>query len=323
MNPSEFRLFVKLYRQQHTKAWRLKNNNPAFKMLYPFAIEETYAKEISAYQQKIVDLAISRLSVVIPKLYRKDVLKEDADTDELEQILNELEQHLAVVYGTTYVSSGALGLVLEHVAEKIFGFENLQYLKITKVVAGMPLSMSGAPWWPAMKANWEATNYNLIKSLSKEYITKLNSTLLTGFQSGWSQSEMVEAIQTLSDKITTTRANLIARDQIGKLTSFIAEAQDLSYGSDGYIWQTARDEKVRGNPLGKYPKAIPSHWQIDYVICRWSNSTIYSEDGQKWMPRTGLMPLEHPGRPVACRCQASPYFLPFLSEIDRELEEAE
>jgi uncharacterized protein with gpF-like domain len=290
-------------------------------MLYPFAKEETYAKDISAYQQKIVDLAISRLSVVIPKLYRKDDLREDADTDELEQILNELEQQLALVYGTTYVSSGALGQMLEHVAEKVFGFENLQYLKITKVMTGMPLSMSGASWWPAMKANWEATNYQLIKSLSKEYVGKLNTMLMTGWQSGWSQQEMKEAIQGLSDKITGYRAELIARDQVGKLNSFIAREQDLSYGSDGYIWQSSRDEAVRGNPRGKYPKAVPSHWAIDYAICRWSNSTIYSTDGRTWLPRTALMPMVAPGIEICCRCNASPYFLPLLSEIDKEIEE--
>lgn len=322
MNPSEFRLFVKLYRQQHTKAWRAKNQNPTFKMLYPYAIEETYAKEISAFQQKIVDLAISRLSVVIPKLYRKDALREDADTDELEQILTELEQQLAIVYGTTYVSSGALGQILEHTAEKIFGFENLQYLKITKVMTGMPLNMSGASWWPAMRANWESANFNLIKNLSKEYIQKLNVTLLNGFQSGWGMEEMKSAIQELSDKITGYRAELIAKDQVGKLSSFIAEFQDRSMGLLSYIFQTLRDERVRGNPLGRYPKAIPSHYAIDYKICRWDDPTVFSEDGGKtWIPRTGTMPLTHPGRAVLCRCQASPYAGLFLSDIDREIEE--
>jgi hypothetical protein len=321
MTPTEFKLFTKLYRKQHTKAWRLKNQNPKFKMLYPHAIEEVYAGEISKVQQRLVDYAIGRLQTILPKLYRKDDLRSDAETDELEALLKELEAELLLIYGTNLVSSGALGQMLYRTAEKIFGFEAMQYLKITQVVAGMPLQMSGAAWWNEMRASWEATNYQLIKSLGQEYVQKLNVTLLNGFQSGWTQQEMSEAIQTLSDRITSTRANLIARDQTGKLTSFIAEAQDRSMNIMSYAWQTARDEKVRGNPTGRYSRAIPSHWIMDFMICRWDDPTVYSSDGGKtWQKRNASMPMESVGRPIMCRCVGSPYFVSFLSEIDNEIE---
>ena len=324
MTPTEFKLFTKLYRKQHTKAWRLKNQNPKFKMIYPHAIEQTYAKEISKAMQKLVDYTIGRLQTIIPKLYRKDSLRNDADTDELEQLLKELDDEIALIYGTNLVSSGALGQMIYHVAEKIFGFEAMQYLNITKVVAGVPLDMSGAAWWNEMRANWEATNYRLIRGLGQEYVQKLNSLLLTGFQSGWTQQEMIDAIQTLSDKITGYRAALIARDQVGKLTSFIARAQDASIGITTYVWQTARDEAVRGNPIGKYPKAVPSHWAIDYKICKWNDDTVYSDNnGRTWQKRTSMMPLVAPGMEIACRCLASPYFVPFLSNIDEEIAEEE
>jgi hypothetical protein len=322
MTPTEFKLFTKLYRKQHTKAWRLKNQNPKFKMLYPHAIEQVYASEISKLMQRLVDYAIGRLQTILPRLYKKDDLRSDADTDELEQLLKELEDQLALIYGVNLVSSGALGQLLYRTAEKIFGFENMQYLKITKVVAGMPLDMTGAQWWNGMRANWEATNYQLIKNLGSEYVTKLNTTLLTGFQAGWSKQEMESAIQGLSDKITGYRASMIARDQASKLGSFIAEAQDRSMGVLSYLFQSMRDERVRGNPLGVYPKAIPSHYVIDFMVCRWDDPTVYSSDGGKtWVPRTASMPMEHPGRPILCRCVASPYFVSFLSEIDNEIEE--
>jgi len=325
MTPQEFKLFVKLYRKQHTRAWRLKNQNPKLpRMLYPHAIEETYAGEISKVQQRLVDYAIGRLQTILPKLYRKDDLRSDAETDELEALLKELEAELLLIYGTNLVSSGALGQMLYHTAEKIFGFEAMQYLKITKVVAGIPLQMSGAAWWSEMQTNWEQTNYQLIKSLSSEYIQKLNTMLLTGFQSGWTQQEMKEAIQGLSDKITGYRASMIARDQASKLGSFISEAQDRSMGILSYLFQSMRDEHVRGNPLGIYPKAIPSHYAIDFMVCRWDNPTVYSSDGGKtWVPRTASMPMEHPGRPILCRCVASPYFVSFLSDIDAEIEQEE
>jgi len=322
MTPQEFKLVTKLYRKQYTKAWRQKNQKPKFVILYPHAIEQVYASEISKIQQKLVDYAIERLQGILPRLYKRDHLRADADVDELEELLKELEEQVAFIYGTNLVSSGALGQLLYHTAEKIFGFENMQYLKITKIVSGVPWDMTGAEWWPETKLNWETTNYRLIKGLSQEYIQKLNTTLLTGFQSGWTQSEMAEQIQKLSDKITSTRANLIARDQTGKLTSFIAKAQDQSMGVQSYNWMTARDEKVRGDPLGKYPKAIPSHYIMDNMICRWDNDTVYSPDGgDTWMPRTGIMPMVAPGIEILCRCQGAPYFYSFNKEIDAEIEE--
>jgi len=325
MTPQEFKLFVKLYRKQHTRAWRLKNQNPKLpRMLYPHAIEEVYAGEISKVQQRLVDYAIGRLQTILPKLYRKDDLRSDAETDELEALLKELEAELLLIYGTNLVSSGALGQILYHTAEKIFGFEAMQYLKITKVVAGIPLQMSGASWWPEMQANWEATNYQLIKSLSSEYINKLNTMLLTGFQSGWTKSEMEEAIQGLSDKITGYRASMIARDQTAKLQGAIARAQDESMGIDSYLWQSMRDTRVRGNPMGLYPKAIPSHYAIDFMVCRYSDSTVYSADGGKtWLKRTGMMPLVGPSIECMCRCLSSPYFVSFLSNIDAEIDQEE
>jgi hypothetical protein len=322
MTPTEFKLFTKLYRKQHTKAWRLKNQNPKFKMLYPHAIEQVYASEISKLMQRLVDYAIGRLQTILPRLYKKDDLRSDADTDELEQLLKELEDQLALIYGVNLVSSGALGQLLYRTSEKIFGFENMQYLKITQVVAGVPLDMTGAAWWREMQANWEQTNYQLIKSLGKEYIAKLNTTLLTGFQSGWSKQEMESAIQGLSDKITGYRASMIARDQAAKLQGFIARAQDESMGIDSYVWQSSRDQRVRGNPLGIYPKAIPSHFAIDFMVCRYSDSTVYSPDGGKtWLKRSGMMPLVGPSIEILCRCLSSPYFVSFLSNIDQEIEE--
>jgi hypothetical protein len=325
MTPQEFKLFVKLYRKQHTRAWRLKNQNPKLpRMLYPHAIEEVYAGEISKVQQRLVDYAIGRLQTILPKLYQKDDLRSDAETDELEALLKELEAELLLIYGTNLVSSGALGQYLYHVSEKIFGFEATQYLKITKVVAGTPLQMSGASWWSEMQTNWEQTNYQLIKSLSQEYVTKLNTTLLTGLQSGWTQQEMKEAIQGLSDKITGYRASMIGRDQTAKLQGAIARAQDESMGIDSYLWQSMRDMRVRGNPLGMYPKAVPSHYAIDFMVCRYSDSTVYSADGGKtWLKRTGMMPLVGPSIEILCRCLSSPYFVSFLSNIDAEIEQEE
>ncbi len=301
---NEFNILLKLYRQPKDKAWRRRNRNPkALKPLYPHAIEAVYGQKIKEFQKLIVQFAYERLNKRLGtwiKEGKADSIRLDAFSDELEGFLKELEHELEVVYGLTLISTSDIGMVLENVAKKIFGFEEMQWRKQTLVVLGTEFNM-GAPWWDEAKAAWENTNYRLIKSLSQEYIQKLNTLIVTGVQSGWDYDQMVEEIQKLSDKITGYRSEMIARDQVGKLNSALTEAQYAYVGLDTYMWNTARDEKVRGNPMGRYPKAIPSHWAIDGMICKWNDPTVYSDDaGKTWKKRTAIMPLVAPGIEILC-----------------------
>ena len=51
-------------------------------------------------------------------------------------------------------------------------------------------------------------------------------------------------------------------------------------------WRSYFDERVRGNPSGKYPKAEPSHWARNGKAFRWDSP-----------PEGGA-----PGEEVLCRC---------------------
>ena len=90
---------------------------------------------------------------------------------------------------------------------------------------------------------------------------------------------------------TKKRARFMARDQFHKITSTIVEVQAKGIGSDGYLWQTAQDERVVGNPSGLHPKGGPQH------------GDHYHRQGKfyKWSqpPADG-----NPGQPIGCRCFA-------------------
>ena len=325
---NEFKILLRLYRQSKDKAWRKRNKNPKqYKPLYPIAIESTYAKDISAFQGQVVKFVYasleSRLSGWVRQA-RGDSFRSDTFSDEFEKWLREVEMEVEVIYGLTYVSSSSVGQMLAHAAEKVFGFEEMQWRRQTLVVLGTEFNMGAAPWWDEFKTSWENTNYRLIKSLSHEYVQKLNTLIITGIQSGWDYDQMVDEIQKLSEKITGYRARLIARDQVGKLNSALAKAQYAYTGLDTYMWNTARDERVRGNPMGRYPKAIPSHWAIDGMICSWSDSTIYSDDiGRTWKKRTAIMPKVAPGIELLCRCLPSPIFVDHIAAVDAQIDGGE
>lgn len=313
--------------------------------LYPIAIESMYAKAISSLQQQIVDFAISKLETRLPRWIRQakgDNIKLDAFPDEFQVFLKELEAEVLLLYGVSLtptfasigfiptaipaiegvaLTTGNVGRILEHAAIKLLGFEEMQWQKQMLVSLGQPFALSKAPWWESFKTSWETTNYQLIKSLSQEYVQKLNTLLLTGIQSGWTYEEMTAQIQTLSDRMTGARARLIARDQVGKFNSAATKAQYEYLGLDTYLWRTARDERVRGNPMGKYPKAVPDHWMMDGMICSWKDPTIYMDKDNKWRKRTARMPLVHVGQAILCRCLPSPVLTDVIAEVDKEIEE--
>lgn len=84
------------------------------------------------------------------------------------------------------------------------------------------------------------------------------------------------------------RAAFIARDQAAKWNGELNRIRQTDHGIKEYVWSCRRDERVRGNPSGKYPKARPSHWAREGKTFRWSDP-----------PEGGP-----PGYAIACRCVA-------------------
>lgn len=344
---NEFKILLKHYRQSQTRAWRKKNKNPKMpRPLYPIAIEVMYSKGISSLQKQLVDFAMSKLVTQLPRWVRQakgDNIKLDAFPDEFETFLRELEAEVLLLYGVSLapivasiglvpatpvieevaLSANNVGQIIHHAATKIFGFEAMQWRKQMLAVTGQEFQMSAAPWWQEAVTSWENTNYRLIKGLSQEYVQKLNTLIVTGIQSGWTHEEMVSQIRTLSDRITGVRARMIARDQVGKFNSALAQAQYEHMGFEYYLWITARDERVRGNPRGRYPKAVPDHWMMDGMICSWKDPTIYMDSDNKWQKRTATMPKVQVGQAIMCRCLPTPVFTDVIAQVDSEIEEGQ
>ena len=86
-----------------------------------------------------------------------------------------------------------------------------------------------------------------------------------------------------------------------------------------YYFMTAHDEKTRGNPRGKYPRAI-SHWALDGMLCAWNNNSVCSDDlGVTWKQRPSSWIHLAPGMDIQCRCTSAPSWNNFLNSMDKEL----
>ncbi|CAM5194766.1 Phage putative head morphogenesis protein, SPP1 gp7 family OS=Bosea thiooxidans OX=53254 GN=SAMN05660750_03337 PE=4 SV=1 [Bosea thiooxidans] len=130
-------------------------------------------------------------------------------------------------------------------------------------------------------------NVSLVRGLSQDVAKRLSAKLLDGLTRGLNNRE-IEKIITTEFGIARRRAKLIARDQAGSFNGDLNRIRQTAMGVTEYVWSTSLDERVRGNPEGKYPNARPSHWAREGKTFRWDKP-----------PSDG-----HPGQPINCRCTA-------------------
>lgn len=124
-----------------------------------------------------------------------------------------------------------------------------------------------------------ARNVSLITGFGDDLLKRIEQTVYENSIAG-------NTVATLRAKlkeqfgISDRRAQLIARDQIGKFTSDLNRIRQTQAGVTSYEWLTSRDERVRER-----------HRKLDGKVYKWGEPTG-AEDGGA------------PGQPIRCRCVA-------------------
>lgn len=124
-----------------------------------------------------------------------------------------------------------------------------------------------------------ARNTSLIKSLSQDTVKRIEQAVLAAKLDGRSARDLRKELQKQFG-IVSRRADLIAQDQMAKLTADLNERRQQQVGVKEYDWLTSHDERVR-----------PLHKSLDGTRYQWGKPTG-AEDG---LP---------PGKPIRCRCVA-------------------
>lgn len=193
---------------------------------------------------------------------------------------------------------------LNFTAREVSQFNTKQWFKITNGVIGIPLLQS-EPWLESTINSFTKENVALITDLQETTVQRINTTVNRGIKQGLRNKTMKKQLLNGTDlkkgvfKKTQTRAALIARDQIGKLNGQLTQLRQTGVGISRYIWMDVNDSRVR-----------KKHGAMDNRLCRWSDSSVYSNDGGKtWLQRSGIGGVDlHPGQDYQCRCFASPDF---------------
>jgi SPP1 gp7 family putative phage head morphogenesis protein len=82
-----------------------------------------------------------------------------------------------------------------------------------------------------------------------------------------------------------SKANVISRNQVAQAATAVVRLRAYHLGSEGYIWRTAQDSRVR-----------PRHRVLEGKFFRWVDPPVVDEKGMRG----------HPGHASGCRCIPEP-----------------
>ena len=137
---------------------------------------------------------------------------------------------------------------------------------------------------------WEAENLALIKSVPQQTVSRIQGKITEAVRAGRSLKEVTDEVRAELG-VTQRRAELIARDQVGKLNADLSRQRNEDLGVDEYTWRGVLDARER-----------PEHVAREGKRYRWDNP-----------PDGGA-----PGEAIRCRCTASPV-LPSWEELERSV----
>lgn len=278
-----------------------KQNKTKFKLTkgkinkYPRLLEAQYKLELQKLFKDNVSSVIKEnlTKEVIENLVNKNQIdmKTDSFTDDLARIFKNINYQIEQKNLPSKTAN-----IAKKYADKANTINKKQFNDSVLSVLGINPLLTEKWLIPLMDAHIDR-NIDLITKMSNEYLDKVKFNIRENIQKGVSTSDISSQIQE-DTGISERRSKLIARDQIGKFNGQMTMERHKEIGIKSYIWITALDERVRGNPGGLYPKAKYSHWDRHGKIFNYNDPP----------------PDGHAGEPIQCRCIQQPNFEDFFKD---------
>ena len=260
---------------------------------HPRHIERDYRRKLERRVSTIGDFIQDAIDRFL--LAERDEINELARQDTRDQVIRGISR---VMSGVRLTVEGQWTEredrdLAESVAEDVDRFETGQTARQWSAVKGVDPIFSDRAIEPVIR-EFTAQNLQLIRDIGPELTGQVEDHLVDAVRKGQRAEDFQEIVQDRLG-VAESRAQLIARDQIGSMTGRITEARQQELGVTEYIWRTAGDERVVGNPAGLYPEPTDEsmhgdHWARDGVTFKWSDPP----------------PDGHAGRAIQCRCTADP-----------------
>lgn len=160
--------------------------------------------------------------------------------------------------------------------ERVRRRHGLEWRQVAKTFRLNPLAGEDATRVALARAF--SDNLALIRSVPLQASEQIRERAFDAWAEGRPELEIAELVKERLG-VSTSRARLIARDQVQKLNGELTRERHLSAGVTSYRWLTARDERVRATHAARHGQVFD-----------WSEPP---DDG-------------HPGHAIGCRCVAVP-----------------
>lgn len=249
------------------------------KWLYPTGVERDYARELRGVARQIQDAVEEHVAPVLPQLRLDDV----RDIPESTGWYERLRQAFVAAIGV--ISFGGLPDRVERIARSLNRFNRAQLHKIVRSAYRVDIFRT-EPWLADALKPWEAENIKLIRSIPQQALDRMHGKIVNAVREGKSLRDLRDILRK-EYGITRRRAELIARDQVGKLNGQLTQIRQKEVGVTQYRWRGVLDSRER-----------PEHVAREGRVYDWDNPP---DDG-------------HPGEPISCRCSAEPV-LPLLEDL--------
>lgn len=254
----------------------------------PMAIALELAKVVLATVQHTRAIAEAAILRQLPALVRTDSGRRmDGAAEDLRALWEQLR---AATAARQLADKAALETRIRDVAKRTSAWQLSELQRQFRAQVGVDVVFSQAGIADHLSLFVEQ-NVSLIKTLSSDYLTGLESTVTRGVRQGMRVEQLAKQVEDEYGS-TQTQARLIARDQTLKLHGELNQLRQQSAGVDKYIWQTSDDERVRKR-----------HEELEGQEFSWDEPPIVD-------PKSGRR--AHPGYDYQCRCIA----LPVLPEVD-------
>ena len=256
---------------------------------YPLQAEREFQRVTNGYMR----LLNETLKDHLPEI--RDAARMERESNRRHDDLSDLTGKLAVVFNTMAVElerkTAKFGLydkvqAMAHLTRKLSIKEWKRAVKATLGIDLLDDYYSGELFRELMK-KWVEDNVGLIKTIPQESLSRMREIVMEGYRNGETTTSIVKKIQR-AYSVDRRHAQLLARDQIAKLNSNIAQQQQRDAGVEEYIWSDSGDGRVR-----------PSHKKLNGKRFRWDDPPVVDE-------KTGRRC--HPGEDYECRCVALAVF---------------
>jgi len=209
-----------------------------------------------------------------------DPMVQDAQQDQLDSQLDQLEKRMTVVFGILTMRRKAEQMASQVRQRAVLSFQDdMQKILGDQFTAGVNYSNLE----PFVKQTVRR-NVSLIKSISSDYYDDIERIIYEGIRTGAGITAIRNKLDNALER-ASGRTQTVALDQVGSLKGSLTRKMHIDAGLELFSWWGILDDKIRDKHL-----QIASNGPFGEEYYRWSD------------PPRGIIP----GEEYNCRCHAAP-----------------